>query len=129
MTLVYALKITKLCVYCNNHFSLEKSKRWNNISRKLKKIKLKKSAQIRVFNFFSFFLLQNYFIRSKDTRMLLSCFLLFSFFINPQETPNSREKTRISLNLRRTKKMIPNSWSISQIILESVVNIVEKRYI
>ena len=78
-------------------FSPEKSKVCDFFFRKLTKnpnLKFKKSTKIRVFNFFSFFLLQNHFIKPLCWSKRTACFHHVSFyfiFINPQKTPNSRE--------------------------------------
>ena len=88
-------------------FSPEKSKVWKKCSKieKNPNFKFKKSTEIRVFNFFSFFLLQNHFIMPLCWSKKISCFYLVSFyfiFINPQKTPNSREN-RGNLEIRSTE--------------------------
>ena len=87
-------------------FSPEKSKMCGKNVQKLKKnqnFKFKKSTKIRVFNFFSFFLLQSHFIMPLCWSKKTGCFYLVSFyfiFVKPQKTPNSRENREYFENWR-----------------------------
>ena len=78
-------------------YSPEKSNVCQKKCSKIEKnpnFKFKKFTKIRVFNFFSFFLLQNHFIMPLCWSKKTGCFYLVSFyfiFIKPQKTPNSRE--------------------------------------